>query len=55
MIDYGQEEVVVSLYLEPTRGGTCIGVAPTRFVIELSEPLGGRQLIDGIGGTDDDP
>jgi hypothetical protein len=54
VIAYSELEVVVSLYLEPTDGGTCIGVGPTPFTIELAGPLGDRELVDGIGGTDDD-
>ena len=57
VVQYGNDEVTVSLYVEPFPGGAanCIGTMPTRFTIELSEPLGGRQLVDGIGGTEDDP
>jgi hypothetical protein len=56
-IQYGEDLVVVSLYVEPRTADAadCIGTLPTRFTIELSEPLGDRQLVDGIGGTDDDP
>lgn len=57
VIQYGNDAVTVSLYLEPLPGGAqnCTGTAPARFTIELSEPLGDRQLVDGVGGTDDDP
>lgn len=56
-IQYGEDLVVVSLYVEPLAASAadCIGTPPTRFTIELTEPLGDRQLVDGIGGTDDDP
>lgn len=57
VIEYREDEVIVSLYVEPVPGGAqdCQGTAPTRFTIQLAEPLGGRTLVDGIGGTDDDP
>jgi hypothetical protein len=57
VIEYLEVQVTVSLYLEPLPAGAheCQGTLPTPFVIELAEPLGDRQLIDGIGGTDDDP
>jgi hypothetical protein len=57
VIDYRADEVIVSLYVEPVPGGpqACPGTLPTRFEIPLAEPLGDRQLVDGIGGTDDDP
>ncbi|MEX0710112.1 MAG: hypothetical protein WD116_02795 [Chloroflexota bacterium] len=54
VIEYDPNEVIVSLYLEPLAGGAqdCQGTAPTRFVIQLAEPLGDRRLVDGIGGED---
>ena len=53
---YGADEVIVSIYVEPLQGDQeCPGNPPARFTVELREPLGDRQLIDGIGGTDDDP
>ena len=57
VIEYGAETVAVSLYVEPFPGlaANCIGTMPTRFTIALGEPLGDRRLVDGIGGTDDDP
>ena len=56
VIQYGADEVIVSIYVEPLQGDQeCPGNPPARFTIELREPLGDRQLIDGIGGTDDDP
>lgn len=55
VIEYGPNDVVVSLYLEPLPAGVqdCQGTAPTRFVIQLAEPLDDRRLIDGIGGADE--
>ncbi|HET7520641.1 MAG TPA: hypothetical protein VFK61_03775 [Candidatus Limnocylindria bacterium] len=57
VIDYGDEAIIVSLYLQPLGGGaqSCVGTLPTPFTIELAEPIGDRMLVDGIGGDDDDP
>ena len=56
VIQYGADEVIVSIYVAPLPAGAhnCPGNPPARFTIELSEPLGDRQLVDGIGGTEDD-
>jgi hypothetical protein len=56
VIEYGNDAVTVSLYLEPLPAGaqSCQGTLPTPFIIQLTEPLGDRQLVDGMGGTDDD-
>ena len=57
VITYGSDVVTVSLYVEPLSAGAhdCQGTAPTPFTIELDEPLGDRQLVDGIGGSEEDP
>jgi hypothetical protein len=57
VIEYLEFQVTVSLYLQPLPPGghECPGNPPTPFVIELAEPLGGRQLVDGIAGTGADP
>ena len=56
VIQYGNDAVTVALYLEPLPAGAqdCQGTLPTRFTIELSEPLGDRQLVDGIGGSEEE-
>ena len=56
VIEYANEAVTVSLYVEPLPAGAqdCQGNLPTRVTIELSEPLGDRQLVDGIGSAEDE-
>jgi len=54
VIEYGADEVIVSIYVEPLPAGAqdCPGNPPARFTVELREPLGDRQLVDGIGIAD---
>ena len=56
MIEYAADEVIVSIYVAPLQGGAdCPSNPPSRLTVELREPLGDRQLVDGIGGSEDDP
>jgi heat shock protein HslJ len=58
-VDYEPERVVVTLWLEPlpvlgpNEALTCPLAPPVPYTVELSEPLGERELVDGnqaIGG-----
>ena len=47
---YGEATVTIALFVRPPPGGgvyTCIGPPPVRIVVELAEPLGDRDLLDG--------
>lgn len=47
-IEYGPDEVVLTVYVQP-RGGdqTCPSNPLTPYVVELEEPLGDRELVNG--------
>ena len=46
-VDYGPDAVVITLRVDSVGGAnTCPGVE-TAFVVELSEPIGTRALVDG--------
>jgi hypothetical protein len=50
LIDYEADRVVIAYTVEPLEevgDSTCIGNPPTELMIELSEPLGERDLVDG--------
>jgi hypothetical protein len=48
LVHYGPREVTVTYFvLEPGGAQTCQGTPPTRVVLVLDEPLGGRRLRDG--------
>lgn len=49
LIIYEPDRVVVIFTVDPLPGGayTCPGNPPTLVTVELSEPLGDRQLLDG--------
>lgn len=51
VVEYGEVEIVVRLYLEPPEGDfqDCPLAPPTRFEIQLREPIGNRRLVDGSG------
>jgi hypothetical protein len=51
VVEYGEDEIVVRLYLEPPEGDAheCPLPPPTRFEIQLREPIGNRRLVDGSG------
>jgi hypothetical protein len=45
----GQREIVVRMFVKPLAPGfyTCPGNPPSRFVIQLEQPVRGRTLVDG--------
>lgn len=50
-VEYLEDRIVVALHLEPLPGGPdaayeCPLPPPTRFVIQLDEPIGDRALVD---------
>lgn len=52
-IDYRDTEVVVTFQVTPgpPRAATCQGNLPEPYVVELSEPLGDRAVVDGESGA----
>ena len=49
-IVYGDTTVTVALFVRPPPGGgayTCIGPPPVPIAVELAEPIGERELLDG--------
>ncbi len=48
VVDYGPDAVTITIGVRRAAGDqTCQGNPPTPFVVELTEPLGGRMLLDG--------
>lgn len=48
VIEYRPDAVLISVTVEPAGGfQTCPGNPPTPYVLELTEPLGDRALLDG--------
>lgn len=48
MVEYRPDAIVVSVTVEPLGGDQdCPGNPPTPYVLELTEPLGVRPLLDG--------
>ena len=57
-IDRSDEQVVVTFRVRPVEGGAdCPGNPPTPAKLDLGEPLGNRQLLDGgnVARCEDDP
>lgn len=50
-IEYSESNVVVTFWITPfatsQEAVPCIGAPPTPYVVKLTEPLGGRVLLDG--------
>jgi hypothetical protein len=47
---YGEATVTIALFVRPPPGKgtfTCVGPPPVPIVVELDEPLGDRELLDG--------
>lgn len=48
IVEYYPDTVVITTRVEPQRlGGTCPGSPPAPLTVQLDEPLGDRQLLDG--------
>jgi hypothetical protein len=49
VIEYGEREIVVRIFVEPLAPGDyeCPGNPPSRFVVQLDQPVRGRTLVDG--------
>lgn len=49
VIEYEDREIVVRMFVEPLAPGfyNCPGNPPSRFVIQLEQPVRGRTLVDG--------
>jgi len=49
VIEYKEREIVVRIFVRPLAPGeyTCPGNPPSRFVVQLDQPVRGRTLVDG--------